>query len=384
MLRHALTVVQCTECGEETSCLTCLRNYGNQIYWEELRRGQVARLLLAILADTFPEELRVGEYGVARVAAIDKPRWLAQQLMSTAQEAFLAVSSITRERPQGETKSWVEMLQELLRAGKRVSLLVADLPPANRTEVINLGLREHLRLLVGQYGLDLAVTDLSLPDWHIVIDPRGTACQAIQIEHVPAILNSRTGTNGLVTVINPEAVRSIATSIEDRPRRTVTARDLEPPPNTTILHIQQGEPISEAQLFGRVFSEPLSKLEINDRYLRSDHHEDRLRAYLSLVTNPPQHQTEVVVTTFPASTFPNPRQYQSVQDQHQMFRRLARDFPLLDVKPLIQDDVPHDRFLLLTRPDGSRARIGIGAGLDFIRQNGRARMTDISIEDPYV
>src|SRR5262249_45971249 len=88
VLRHALTVVQCTECGEETSCLNCLRNYGNQIYWEELQRGQVARFLLAILAETFPEDLRVGEYGVARVAAIDKPRWLAQQLMSTTQEVF--------------------------------------------------------------------------------------------------------------------------------------------------------------------------------------------------------------------------------------------------------------------------------------------------------
>ena len=44
--------------------------------------------------------------------------------------------------------------------------------------------------------------------------------------------------------------------------------------------------------------------------------------------------------------------------------------------------LPHDRFIHLTRIDGTEARIGIGAGLDFIRFNGRTCMTDIVIEDP--
>lgn len=45
--------------------------------------------------------------------------------------------------------------------------------------------------------------------------------------------------------------------------------------------------------------------------------------------------------------------------------------------------LPHDRFIILTQPDGSRSRIGIGVGLDFINPNRRARATDVLIEDPF-
>jgi ATP-dependent helicase YprA (DUF1998 family) len=38
------------ECGEETSCYNCLRNYRNQYYHDELQRGPVVKLLRSVLA----------------------------------------------------------------------------------------------------------------------------------------------------------------------------------------------------------------------------------------------------------------------------------------------------------------------------------------------
>jgi hypothetical protein len=77
-------------------------DYDNQIYWEEMRRGDVARFLEEIVTETFPKELHIEFAGAAQVSAVDKPRWLAQQISGAQQEVLIAVSRITRERPRGE------------------------------------------------------------------------------------------------------------------------------------------------------------------------------------------------------------------------------------------------------------------------------------------
>jgi hypothetical protein len=69
-----------------------------------------------------------------------------------------------------------------------------------------------------------------------------------------------------------------------------------------------------------------------------------------------------------------------------MFSRLRHDFPILDIHYRIErvlSALPHDRFIILTQADGSRSRIAIGVGLDFINPNRRARATDVLIEDPF-
>jgi hypothetical protein len=76
--------------------------------------------------------------------------------------------------------------------------------------------------------------------------------------------------------------------------------------------------------------------------------------------------------------------YQASSEQRQVFARIINDFPALDIQYRLErslQSLPHDRFIHLTRVDGTEARIGIGAGLDFIRPNGRTCMTDIVIED---
>jgi hypothetical protein len=52
----------------------------------------------------------------------------------------------------------------------------------------------------------------------------------------------------------------------------------------------------------------------------------------------------------------------------------------LDVK---RTPTEHDRYIEVTRANGSKARMWIGRGLDFIRPNGQTTKTYIVVEDPY-
>jgi hypothetical protein len=46
-------------------------------------------------------------------------------------------------------------------------------------------------------------------------------------------------------------------------------------------------------------------------------------------------------------------------------------------------DALHDRFIIITRIDKTKARILIGQGLDFIKPDGSVKPTYITVEDPY-
>lgn len=200
-------------------------------------------------------------------------------------------------------------------------------------------------------------------------------------------MNAQVGTGGLVTTIEPTAVKAIAEAMRDISHRIVKPEELEFPPNVRVMHIRDGERVTEADLFGDVFRSPLKSLYINDRYLRTDHHEKRLRAYLSLIKNQSGARPQIKIVTMAAevNSSTKPWFYKTSSEQQRMFARLIRDFPTLDIQYQIEkslQSLPHDRFIHLTRIDGTEARIGIGAGLDFIRFNGRTCMTDIVIEDP--
>ena len=45
----ALKKVSNCECGEDTSCYNCLRNYRNQFYHDDLQRGMAIKLLEVML-----------------------------------------------------------------------------------------------------------------------------------------------------------------------------------------------------------------------------------------------------------------------------------------------------------------------------------------------
>src|SRR5262249_17513742 len=226
-----------------------------------------------------------------------------------------------------------------------------------------------------------------LPEWSLVIDPLGVRCRAVFINGADRFLNGQIGSNGLVTTLNQAAVGAIAETMHGIPCRVVKPEELELPPNVRVIHIRDGERVKEADLFGDVFRSPLKSLLISDRYLRSDHHEKRLRSYLSLINDKPGMRPQVIIANLAAEVnlSLHSSYYKTSGEQNQMFARLIRDFPVLDIQYRLEKSLlslPHDRFILLTRADGTKARIGIGVGLDFIKPNGRTRMTDIIIEDP--
>jgi hypothetical protein len=208
----------------------------------------------------------------------------------------------------------------------------------------------------------------------------------MRIEDAKPVLGQRTGDAGMITTFHPDGVRAIGTAMKAMSLRKIAASELEPPPGVRIRRIKEGEQVTEAQLFGEIFSSPLVAIEINDRYLRSDHHEKRLRSYLSLVTPKSETTTLATISTLAAEIQPSRQAYRSSFAQQEMFARLAADFPKLKIQYLIEQDrsaLPHDRFIILTRADGTKVRIGIGIGLDFIRADGQARSTDVVIEDPF-
>ncbi len=272
----------------------------------------------------------------------------------------------------------------MLRRGRQVSLCLPELPPHDPTRPELIGLRNHLHLLAQDYGLKLfTIEAAAFPHWQILLDPEGENSRAIRIEGTDCALHERTGADGLIYTAHPDAVKKIAAEINKLPRRVAAGSTLEPPPNVRILYIREGETVTEAKLFAELFRLPLTALHINDRYLRSAQHEKRLRAYLALVQTRSGQKTKVTIATLPAEEqMSRPPCYQTAAQQRQMLGRLQQAFPQLDLQLRLERQLPHDRYLELQRTNGASARAGIGVGLDFIQPNGRARMTDIIIEDP--
>ncbi len=51
VLRAALSKVESCECGPETSCYSCLRNYRNQVFHDKLRRSDAVEVLQSVLVE---------------------------------------------------------------------------------------------------------------------------------------------------------------------------------------------------------------------------------------------------------------------------------------------------------------------------------------------
>src|SRR5262249_59486117 len=126
------------------------------------------------------------------------------------------------------------------------------------------------------------------------------------------------------TTIGAAAVGAIAESMRGILCRVVKPEELELPPNVRVIHIRDGERLKEADLFGDVFRSPQKSLFISDRYLRSDHHEKRLRAYLSLINDQPGIRPQVVIATLAAEVqlSSSPSYYKTSTGQNRMFDRL--------------------------------------------------------------
>jgi hypothetical protein len=374
VIEAALLIANCTDCDPDTSCYHCLRDYNNQIYHVQLRRGPVAQYLEALLASfrTALDDLP----GTGQVVAINRPRWLLQQVSQVQSQLWLAVDGITLSQPLGEQKNWLDTCQELLQRRCEVNLCVTAVPTPNQQDTDILLLCDHLSLLI-QKGLKLWHIP-QRPKWNILIDNT----RAIKPVNPAAtfILNTQTGEMGLFSTTHGQAITQVHKMLASANLRPVRPADLQLPPHIQILRVNysQNREINEASLFGDLFTQPVQSLYVNDPYLFDEERLcNRLGAYLHLANQQGTLQ-QATVRTRPAGE----GRGGSKVEQNRAIEKLKRIFPMVEVERK-ETAVEHDRFIILTRTNGTKARILIGLGLDFIQPDGSIRPTHIIIEDPY-
>jgi hypothetical protein len=151
-----------------------------------------------------------------------------------------------------------------------------------------------------------------------------------------------------------------------------------------VIDVKANDNVSEQSLFGDIFSEkPVESMFINDGYLLDEERIlNRLGTYIELGKQG-GHLQNVRVKSWSARS-------QSTGDQQQAIIRLKQRFEKISIQFMTHDQrrergaVHHDRFIELKYADGTKARILIGRGLDFIQPDGSVLPTYVIIENPYL
>jgi len=378
VVQAALKIANCVDCAPDSSCYHCLRDFQNQYDHHILRRGPVATFLEALLASLKTSE---DPLGANPVVALNLPRWLMQTVGRAQHQLLLAADEITLHAPAGETKNWLDVLHDLLKRNVQVTLgltsplnLAADNPEG-------LSVARYLQVLM-ENGLDLQQLD-DAPPWRILIDPQSElTSRAITSVDGDLSLSSDTGQEGLKTIRMQEQVTAQVQVFLQKQSHSITIEDLAPPENVHVINTEsvRGR-CSEESLFIDVFEKPVRTLYINDRYL-FDYYRivERAGAYIQLAKKGDELRS-VSIQTWDADR--NQIRQGSREEQNRAIQILKGSFPDVDIDFQRPQFVDHDRYVLLERSDGSQARILIGKGLDFIRNDGTLDRTFIVIEDPF-
>ena len=377
VVRAALRVVNCVDCAPDSSCYHCLRDYNNQYHHAILERGPVAKFLEALLASLSNSD---DPYGPNQIVALNQPRWLMQALIRAKSSLSLHVDALTLLSPSGESRTWLDVVGQLLARDVSVLLtLPSDFTPSLDTEGILIS--RQLQVLLDK-GLQLYKRETT-PEWPILIDGgmpvTGRALRLYDTSGL--ILDDKTGRDGLETIIHEEVLQEITSHNRQIPLTPITHQDLMPPPSMRVLDIystDRGK--TESDFFGEVFEAPVQRLIINDRYLYDRYRiVERVGAYIEMAAARGALD-EVLIKTMHADRMSGKA---NGEKQNQAYQALKKEFPGIEIKLERKTYAEHDRYVLLDRVDGSRARILIGKGLDFIRYNGEIEKTYVVIEDPY-
>ena len=371
VIEEALRVVNCGECGSDTSCVHCLRDYDNQAYYADLQRGIVIPYLEALIADLSYNDL---PDGAVHVVAIDRTRWLLREVAETHHEIWIAADSLVVEVLEEDGSRWLDVLYELLKRGARINLLLRQLPVPNVTDGASLVTTDFLRTLMGiGSGLNLLQID-HLPDWHITIDDM----RAIRIEASP-LLSNKTGDDGLLTTMTGEGVKRAKAEMLSLQKlgKKVSTDMLRLPPSVRVYEIRRMSQKRERDIeaIATFFERPVHTMYVYDPYLIDDERIlQRLRAYIELAYEGGALKS-VYVQTRDAQRVGGDR-----NAQERAFARLQAQFPDVEIE-FKRNAAEHDRWLTITRADGTQAQMLIGRGLDFIRADGTVMPTHIVVRE---
>lgn len=377
VISEALKVVNCVDCAPDSSCYHCLRDYNNQFDHAILQRGPAANFLEALLAS-----LRVtDDPGTPNpVVALNLPRWLMQAILRAHESVTLFVDGITLDAPSGESRNWLDLILQLLRR-KIPTTLAITTGFESLKDPVSLSIARYLQVLL-ESGLELVRCD-QRPEWPVIIDPssEGYARLLRPVTEGPFILGDETGQSGLETIIMRQVIKRIYDETRGLMMTPITQADLNPPANISVLNIESTDRgKKEREFFGSVFARPVRRLLISDRYLHDQYRlVDRVGAYIKLSSEAGGLE-EVRINTLLAGSMSGGGSSKDAQDK--AFVKLKASFPNVRIDLQRGTRIEHDRYVLLERVDGTRARILIGKGLDFIRPDGEVEKTYVVIEDP--
>ncbi len=364
----SLKIVNC-DC--EKSCYRCLREYGNQ--WEHhlLDRGRVAEFLFALDAD-LQHSAQGNSLDLHPVAAINPVVWLWERIQHVQQELFLFADNITLDNPTSEGQTWLDQLQQLLQRGVKVNLYLNHLPDQKSGNGEAILIATHLRLLLRK-GLNLhQANQQSL--WTALIDPDTATPSAIKsIAGTPFVLG-RDIASRLVVTYNADAVLESEQVILQHTDRLVQDEELREPADTFVHEIEpDGKKHNETEYFSEFYTKkPIRSMVINDRYLdKKEKILNRLGAHIDLAQQKGSLEWVLVKTQ------------QSNDEQKQAIQQLKSHFPHLRIKFELDRRIDHDRYIEVTHVDGSKARVIIGVGLDFIEPTGHVRNTFLIFQTSY-
>ena len=262
-----------------------------------------------------------------------------------------------------ENHSWLDLVQELLYRKVEVRLYLKELSVLLDGREESIATLSHLRLLL-QRGLDLRTCTWQWP-WIAIIDPETLSPRAIQ-SGVPGDLLEHLAVTSNATVIS-----EIYKSLEGKQYRAVDSVDLRVPPDTSVVEVSYSRgTYSEKDFFSDFYKQPVQGMVVNDRYLNSTISIiSRLGAHIRLAEKGESLEWVLVQAR------------QGNDEQRKAIQQLKEMFPDVKIKFNLEYHLPHDRHIEITRLDGSKARVIIGAGLDFIHADGKISETFLVFQE---
>jgi hypothetical protein len=377
---EALVILNCTDCDPETSCTHCLRDYSNQVFYDLLKRHEALRFLESVRTDFISSTGADDKTGA--VIALNLPHWLMRQVENTHEQVYIAADEVSLKSPFGTSRTWTDILADLIQRGVETTLFIGRFEVKRHNPTI-LSIAQHLRLLMKR-GLNLYWID-QLPEWQIIIDPNNKSnCRAIKASQKEGFyLDDKIGASGLDTTIHISEVFNALDSLQSTRHIKVSDDELMMPANIRVININNYEHknTNEADLFGDIFTNPIKSLIVNDPYLvDSERILNRLGAYVDLAIKYGVLESIIIYTRRAGQ-----RGIQgSPADQDRAFTKLEKIADCEIKRVFDQKKVEHDRYVSIERVDGSKARIMIGKGLDFIHSDGSVDPTYVVIQDPII
>jgi ATP-dependent helicase YprA (DUF1998 family) len=381
-VQEAYSIVSTCECAANTSCPHCLRDYNNQDFYPFLQRKEVVPFLEALIADLENDpELDDGQ---VRVVAIDQTRWLMQQVSEAHQQVYIAAQTMSDAILTATHSSWIDILRDLLRRGIQVTVMLQEIPVPRIEDHDSLNLARQILTLMNDSTNPLSVLPIKvLTSWHIVIDPNsamGEFGRAIRSSSGSFALVEHFHAEELLTSTRPDILSRALGELESilSHGKQLESRTLESPPNVTVHRIDRmyNKRESDIDPIRQFFAKPVKTLYIHDPYLLDrERLLKRVGAYIGLAQQGGCLE-HVTIQTGDAKAVGGSR-----EEQNNAIDALQKQYRGLDIQ-VKRKDSEHDRWIEVQRENGIRARLLIGRGLDFIRNDGTVEPTYIVVQDP--